>query len=171
MTKSRAAALLVALVSLAAVLVITVRGRGAGIQEVARPDREGVVSVELDGYRFVPPVMEIPAERPVRIVFTNNDDVVHDLSVGRVVAEDDGPIGYVDDLFAGLSPDVRPSEAQVGPSSAFPHFTLSVRPGATAAVSVTFPRDRIGAWEVGCFTAGGCHYRAGLAATLEIVDG
>lgn len=170
MTAMRVGALLIAFVALASAVVIVIRGLTAGSsQEVARPDSDGVVSVEMEGYRFRPAVLALPVDRPLAIRLTNHDDVVHEVSFGRTAEEEDAQ-GFVEDLFAGLDADVTPRNAQVGPSSAYPNFTLFVRPGATVTVDVTLPRDRVGTWEVGCFTAAGCHYRAGLSATVEVID-
>lgn len=171
MTGVRAGALTVAILVLVAVAALIVGEAGTGVTDpdVGRPGADGVLRVDLEGYSFRPPELVLPVEQPIELAFTNRGDVQHHVSVGRSVIERDGQqVGFEQDLFAGLTPEVEPASAQVGPSATFDTFVVVARPGETVSVSVNLSQDRVGEWQVACFTAGGCHYRAGLSGAVTV---
>ena len=58
----------------------------------------------------------------------------------------------------------------MGGTDAAGPFEILVEPRETVEVRVELPADREGDWEMGCFTARGAHYRAGLTGTVHVVD-
>lgn len=102
-------------------------------------------------------------------MIVNRDEVSHPLSFGRDLIESDGrPAGYAEGLFAGVDARVTPTSALLPPEGPDASSTVQVRGGETVTIEVTLPDDRAGGWEVGCFLAQGCHYEAGLNATLTV---
>jgi hypothetical protein len=131
-------------------------------------DAEGRLEIVLDSYAFVEDDLTVRAEEPATLVIVNRDEVSHPVTFGRDLVQDDGrAAGYAESLFAGLDPRVTPASAG---RDAVEHGTIVVRGGETVTVEVTFPRDRVGTWSVGCFLGRGCHYEAGLHGTLEVTD-
>lgn len=146
------------------VLVVQLTARSA-----TTPDADGRLEIAMEDYRFVPPEVTVPAEEPVTLVFDNHDEVGHHVTFGRdLIVEDGVEVGYEQDLFASAPVQVSPSRARVGPSEGFPNFTILVEPGATVEVITTLPTDTAGTWQLGCFTARGCHYRTGLVGELTV---
>lgn len=137
-----------------------------------RVDDEGAVEVSMRDYRFQPDELHVPAEMPVTISVVNRDENVHRVTFGRTIVEEDGEqLGFEEDLMAGLDPVVIPRRSIVGGVDHEGPLEVSVDPGETATISVTFPEERVGEWEMGCFNACGAHYRAGLAGTLQVEPG
>lgn len=134
-----------------------------------RPGPDGVLEVVMEDYRFTPAEFFVPAGEPVSIAFVNRDHVSHHVNFGRGVVEVDGrAAAFEEDLFAGLDVQVHPTGAQVEPGPPYRGFTLLVAGGSTVTVDVTLPPDRVGSWQLGCFTGRGCHFEAGLAASLTV---
>ena len=101
----------------------------------------------------------------------NEDDIAHDISIGRQVVEEEGrPLGYEQDLLATVDFTVVPSGARSQSVSGPPSTLITVVPDETVTLTVTFPESLVGAWEVGCFHSEGCQYNAGLRGTLEITE-
>lgn len=159
--------LVVGLVVLVAVVVGAVLwARPAG--DPGRADAEGRLEVVLEDYRFDVEDWTVPAGAPVTLVLVNRDEVSHPLTFGGALVEADGvPVGYEDGLFDGLAPVVTPASATVAEGEG-PGFTVAVPGGSTVTIEVTFPAERVGGWNVGCFLGRGCHLGAGLAATLTV---
>lgn len=125
--------------------------------------------VVMEGYRFSPTALDLPVGEPVTLELVNRDEVGHHVSFGREVVEvDRRPAAFAEDLFAGLDPRVTPTNAQVDPRLPDGGLTVLVQGGDTVTIEVTFPEDRAGTWQIGCFTGRGCHYRAGLAAEVTL---
>jgi plastocyanin len=154
---------LVALVAIAAVL-ITARQADPG-----RPDADGVLKVVMEDYAFSPSALTVIATEPVTFRFVNRDEVSHHVSFGRGVVEEAGrDVGFAEDLLDGLAPQVSPATARVELDPPYVGTVVQVQGGQTVDVTVTIPADRVGEWQAGCFTGLGCHFRAGLAATLVV---
>jgi hypothetical protein len=165
-TARRPTTLLVLITLALLVLAVVIPAR---LGAPASPDRTGRLEIVMEDYRFAPEDIVLPTETPLQLVFVNRDEVGHHVAIGRQVLVDGGTeVGFAEDLFAGTSPRVEPSRARVGPSEQHPTFTILVEPGTTASVSVTLPVERSGDWELGCFTAAGCHYRAGLVGDVTV---
>lgn len=165
-TSSRAvlAVVLAVLVVLAVVFWLFARQGGP-----AQPDGDGRLEIVMDGYEFEPADITLPTEVPLELVFVNRDDTVHHVSFGRNVMVDDGAeVGFAEDLLAGTNARIEPSRARVGPSEQFPTLSVQVEPDSRATLYVTLPEGRDGDWMVGCFTARGCQFRAGLAGTITV---
>lgn len=157
------AGLVVVLAVVAAVVVWTRPGPEPGLA-----DAEGRLEVVLEDYRFDVEDWTVPAGTPVTLVLVNRDEVSHPLTFGGALVEADGvPVGYEDGLFDGLDAVVTPASASAAEGEG-PGFTVAVPGGSTVTIEVTFPAERAGSWNVGCFLGRGCHLGAGLAATLTI---
>jgi uncharacterized cupredoxin-like copper-binding protein len=123
----------------------------------------------MEDYRFAPEEIALPTDTPLQLVFVNRDEVGHHVAIGRQVLEENGTqLGFAEDLFAGASVRVDPSRARVGPSEQHPTFTILVEPGTTATIWVTLPAEQAGDWELGCFTAAGCHFRTGMVGEVSV---
>jgi hypothetical protein len=166
MTANRAVAVLVGVVAVAIVVLITL----PDAQPAGVPDADGVLEIVMDTYRFAPDELRIEADRPVQLRFVNRDTATHDISIGRQVVETDTEqqVGFAEDLLADLEPIVTPPRALLELPEPYEAVAIRVPGGATVTVDVSFPGAYAGTWEVGCFTARGCHYRSGLSATLTI---
>lgn len=157
--------LVVGLVVLLALVVIVPRLVGGP----ASPGSDGTLEIVMQDYLFEPADIVLPAGTPIRLVFVNRDDTVHHVSFGREILLDDGAeVGFAEDLLAGTGARIEPSRARTGPSDQFPTLSVGVEPGETATLTVTLPEDRVGEWQMGCFTARGCQFRTGLAGTIEV---
>jgi plastocyanin len=149
----------------AVVLALAVAGCGA---PAGTPD-DGVLRVTMSDYHFDPAAWTIPADEEVQVLLTNEDEVAHDLSIGRdVVTDQQQPIGYGTDLLSELDFEVAPADARSRSVSGPPSTLVTVAPGTTVALTFTAPPELAGDWEIGCFHSRGCHYNAGLRGTLAI---
>jgi hypothetical protein len=156
----------IVVVAVAIILTFQVVGGDAG---TATPDADGVLEVVMDDYAFEPTEFAIPADEPVTLVFDNRDEVTHHVSIGRTVAEVDGrAIGFAEDLLAGIPVRVTPSSASITPEPPYQGTTVAVPGGQRVEIALTVPASQTGEWQIGCFTGRGCHYRAGLAASLLV---
>jgi plastocyanin len=160
--RSRTVALAGTVLLLVAVLVL------ADLPGGGTPDRSAW-EVVLQEYRFEPGELTIPAGQPVTLTFDNRDAVTHDVSMGRLVEEQHGrAIGFGEDLLEGIPLEVTPRSALRSPRPPYQGTTITVPGGQRVEVELTVPAQRVGEWQLGCFTGRGCHYRAGLAATLHV---
>jgi hypothetical protein len=166
MTANRVVAALVGVVAIAIVVLITL----PDAQPAGVPDADGVLEIVMDTYRFAPDELWVEADTPVQLRFVNRDAATHDISIGREVVETDAQqqVGFVEDLLADLEPIVSPPRALIDLPEPYQGTAVRVPGGATVTVDISVPEAYAGAWEVGCFTARGCHYRSGLSATLTI---
>jgi uncharacterized cupredoxin-like copper-binding protein len=150
---------LVALLAVAGVLLAdTVRSR-------EQPRSE--VEIVLGEYGIEPTSVAVPAGEPLTLTFTNTATAARDVGFGRDVVEQDGrPVAYAEDLLEGLEVRVDPVSARsVAPDGA---RVFTVAPGRAVTLRFEVPVDRAGEWELGCFSSRGCHYVAGLHATLVV---
>jgi hypothetical protein len=164
-TRSRVVIAVVVVIGVAVLGFVTLRS-GPAAGEV---DADGRLEVTVEDYRFDVDTWRLPVGEPIELVFTNRDEVSHPLTFGReLVVEGSGrlPTGYAEDLLVDLPTRVAPATALTeGPDGS---TTLQLLGGRTVTLAVTFPPDRAGTWQAGCFAGGGCHRVAGLDATLEI---
>jgi uncharacterized cupredoxin-like copper-binding protein len=159
----------VGLLLVAAIVLVLVSLVLAGGAPAGTADDDGRLEVVLQDYAFETDELSVPAGQPLTIVIVNRDEVSHPLSFGRGLLEEDGrPAGYADGLFAGLDARVTPTAAVLSPEPPDNSSTVQVRGGETVTIEVTLTEDRVGSWEVGCFLGQGCHYEAGLEATLTV---
>jgi plastocyanin len=157
-------ALLVGIVVLAA-LVLVVADLGA-----PTPSTTGTeIEVVMEDYRFADAGYTVPAGQPVTFTLVNRDEVTHHVSFGRVVAhEGQRVVGFEEELFADLAPRVIPASAATELPEPYTSWAAAVHGGETVTIEVTIPEGLRGEWQLGCFTGQGCHYQAGLAATLTV---
>jgi hypothetical protein len=163
-TMSRTGALLaVVIVGLAAFFLLN------DAPDVHHPDADGVVELTMSGYAFEPGWVAVPSAEPVTITIVNDNPYPQDLTFGRTVVEQDrSAVAFGDDLFAGLEPVVHPATAIVAPTPPAEGLTVRVPASGSVSIDVTIPQTHVGTWQIGCFSAHGCHYRAGLAAELRV---
>jgi plastocyanin len=155
------------LVGLAGALLLVLLADGA--DTIGRPDVDGILEVELEEYRFVPADLQVPADTPVTLVFTNRDEVTHDVSFGRgVVEEGQRAVGFEEDLLATAVVSVTPRSALTVAQAPYRSLSVAVQGGQTVTVQAEFTAAQRGEWQVGCFTGRGCHLQAGLLGTLTI---
>jgi plastocyanin len=151
---------------LAVVVFLTARSASGG---EARPDGAGVLEVEMADYLFVPERLVVPAGEPVSIRFVNRDEASHHVTLGREVLVERGrEVGYAEDLLDGLDATVHPSNAMVELTPAGTGTAVLIPGGREVTLDVTIPEDRVGTWEVGCFTGRGAHYMTGMHVELEV---
>jgi len=134
-----------------------------------RPGRDAVLEIVVEDYAMTPAEFMVPAEEEVTLVFVSDSQFDQNLTFGRSVIEEDGrPVGFQEDLLAGLDATVEPRTAWIDPTPTFDMVTLSVDPGGRVTVEVTFPEDRAGVWQVGCFLGNSCDYRVGPAGEITV---
>jgi plastocyanin len=158
------ATLLVGIVVLAALVLVFADLGGTS------PSTTGTeIEVVMEDYRFADGEFTVPAGQPVTVTLVNRDEVTHHVSFGRVVAQEgQRVVGFEEELLAGLSPQVTPASAAVELPAPSTSWAAAVHGGETVTIEVTIPEARRGEWQLGCFTGQGCHYQAGLAATLIV---
>ena len=105
--------------------------------------------VMTDAMRFVPDAITVKAGEPITFVVTNDGLIVHEFFGGT---QDDQDVHAVEMAAGGMSH---------GHDNA-----VSVKPGGTASLTMTFVK--VGSLLVGCHEPG--HYAAGMKATLTISD-
>ncbi len=140
------------------------------------------IEVRLDEFSFSPDPLEIPAERPVRLVVRNVGKVSHEFMAGREPKEND----FEDDLFAGVTVDIRSGEAAEmdgehgheagghdemegmrGMGHGDEHGTMvMVDPEKTTYMTFTLSASKRGTWSMACFVPG--HFAAGMRGTLVV---
>jgi hypothetical protein len=163
-TMSRTTVLLLAVLAIGVVLIITRPGEDPTVAS-----ESGQIEIAMEDYSFVPDDVTLPAEQPLELTFVNRDDAPHHVSFGRAPVTEGAEACFGDDLFEGLSPAVVPERALVTSGDGTATFEFLVEPQETVVVRVELPADREGEWEMGCFTARGAHFRAGLTGTVHVV--
>ncbi len=134
-----------------------------------RPGRDGVLEITVEDYSLTPDDFTVPAGEPVRLVFVSDNEFTQNLTIGRSVIEEGGrPVGFQEDLLAGLDARVEPRSAWIAPTSTVDAVTLSVKPGATVTLDVTFPEESVGSWQIGCYLGNSCDYRVGPAGQMTV---
>lgn len=119
----------------------------------ATPDPAAAAMVEVtmtDAMRFEPGALTVKRGEPVTFVVKNAGLIVHEFFVGTEAAQ-------VDHAAEMATP---------GMTSHSHHDGLSVKPGETGALTMTF--DEVGSQVVGCHEPG--HYDAGMSGMIRIVD-
>jgi hypothetical protein len=160
----RTLVLVLAVVGLGVILVVSRSGEDA--TRVAAD--AGQIEITMGEYRFEPEEVVLPTEQPLELVFVNNDDNAHHVSFGRAPVTEGSEACFDEDLFEGLSPVVVPARAHVSGQDGTEPFEILVEPQESVEVRVELPADRSGDWEMGCFTARGAHFRAGLVGTVHV---
>lgn len=134
-----------------------------------RPGRDGVLEIVVEDYALTPEAFTVPAGEAVTLVFVSENRFTQNLTIGRSVVEEDGrPVGFREDLLEGLTATVEPRSAWIAPTALFDAVTLSVKPGASVTLDVTFPEDRTGVWQIGCYLGNSCDYRVGPAGEMTV---
>jgi hypothetical protein len=155
------------LVAVAVIVGLIIAVSGGDTEASGRPDADGVVEVVIEDYRFHPDELFLPVEEPLHLVFENRGDNAHRIWFGREVVEEEGVEAcFEEDLFTDLSPAIVPERTRRASDDGAVGFVID--PDETVTVSVVLPADREGEWSLGCFSARGAHYRAGLSGTVHV---
>ena len=113
-------------------------------------DLTGEVAVTMtDAMRFEPAVVTVKAGVPITFVVRNAGVIVHEFFVGSVAEQVD-----------------HATEMAAGGMGHGHHNTLSLAPGVTGSLTMTFATA--GSLLVGCHEPG--HYEAGMQGTLTVID-
>lgn len=165
MTRTRTG-LLFLVVALAIVALVFTSGSPTRVGE---PDRDGELLVELAIRDFEPDHLYLPTSEPLQLTLVNHSDVGHTLAFGRgTVEEADHPASPAVDMLADLEVVTEPSTALVHATDEHPWTAIRVETDETVTVAFTLPEDRIGEWELGCFSARGCYYEIGFRADVTV---
>jgi hypothetical protein len=133
---------------------------------IGHPNRAGELEVVVAMRSFEPNHLYLPVEKPLTLTFVNQSDVTHWFSLGREVDDSTGrTTGFVEDLLADLKVRVVPARAVATDAG---HHVFSVETGQSITVAFELPADRVGEWELGCFTAAGCYYEYGFLAPVTV---
>lgn len=150
------------------------------------------IKVTLNEYTFRPERMRVRAGQTVTLTLVNvsAQKKLHEFMVGREVAKESGnrPGGYERDFFDRVAIKVsnakgiwrsNDGEAKVsgekkGELSSMAMgghggFMVELKAGGTATLTFTVPADRVGEWEIGCFSEAGDHYVKGMKGKLVVV--
>lgn len=156
---------LIALLAVGAVTLAVVLSGSSG----DRPGRDEVLEILVEDYALTPAEFTVPAGEEVTLVFVSESEFDQNLTIGRSVIEEDGrPVGFQEDLLAGLDATVEPRTAWIDPTPIFDMTTLSVDPGESVTVDITFPEDRAGVWQIGCYLGNSCDYGVGPAGEMTV---
>ena len=150
---------------------------GAEVQAQSVAGEPIVIKVTMADFSFSPTVLEIPADRPVTLVFVNTGVVEHEFMVGRRAVSGDFEV----DLFANVDVEIGSEDmADHDDTGAAPHahpamamdaqddHGTMVLTGPAMRSSMTFllPGDLRGEWEMACFIPG--HYDGGMHGTVIV---
>jgi plastocyanin len=150
------------------------------------------IKVVMNEYAFRPERITVRAGQSVTLTLVNasTQKKLHEFMVGRVAARDAGnrPAGYERDFFdhavikvsnaRGIwqlkDGDAKVSgekKAEIAGMAMAGHggFMVELKAGGTATLSFTVAADRVGVWEIGCFSEAGDHYTKGMKAKLVVV--
>jgi len=159
----------------------------AGIGQAA----PAAVKVSMTEYKFQSDRVLVRAGQTAAISLVNGSTKkkVHEFMAGREVAVSHGrPAGFKRDFFDGLAIKIsnekdiwklRPGNAKVtggmvmkesGGMAMGDHegFMIELQPGGTATLTFTVPANRVGEWEIGCFSEAGQHYTDGMKGKLVV---
>lgn len=137
--------------------------------QVARPDRDGVLEIVMADFELEPSEFALPAGEPVTLVFVNRQDFTHDLTFGRSLVQDNGrPAGFEEDLLEGIEARVTPPQAWITPRAPNRNVTIVVAANSTVTAQLVLPEHRVGTWQAGCFIGPGCDPRVGLSAEVTV---
>jgi len=160
----------------------------AGIGQAA----PAVIKVSMTEYKFQSDRISIRAGQTVAINLVNvsTKKKVHEFMAGREVAMSHGrQAGFKRDFFDGLAIKIsnqkgvwklRPGNAKVAGGTAMKEsgamamgdhegFMVELQPGGMATLTFTVPANRVGEWEIGCFSEAGQHYIEGMRGKLVVV--
>lgn len=166
MTMQRTSLLVAALVGIAVLLIVLVPEP----TRAGHPDAEGRLDVELVIRDFEPNQLVLPAGEPLTLTFVNHSDVGHVVAFGRgtVATESGHPAAPEADMLEGVSVEAEPFDALVAPTDEHPWTAFEIEQDETVTLRFTIPDDRVGEWELGCFTARGCYYEGGFRADVTV---
>jgi hypothetical protein len=141
----------------------------SGRPAVGHPDADGRLEVELAIRDFDPDHLYLPTGRELTLTFVNHSDVGHTIAFGRDTVERSGhPAAPAVDMLEGVTVQAEPAAALVRPTDDAPYTAFRMETGEQVTVRFTIPEDRVGEWELGCFTARGCYYEGGFRADVTV---
>jgi uncharacterized cupredoxin-like copper-binding protein len=158
----------------------------AGIGQAA----PAAVKISMTEYKFQSDRIFVRAGQTAAISLVNvsTKKKVHEFMAGREVAVSHSrPAGFKRDFFDGLAIKIsnekdiwklRPGRAKItggmvmnDPGMAMEGhegFMIELQPGGTATLTFTVPANRVGEWEIGCFSEAGQHYTDGMKGKLIV---
>ena len=149
------------------------------------------IKVTMDDFMFRPERITARAGQIVAITLVNvsGKKKLHEFMIGREVAKETGrPGGFERDFFKGVAIKVSDARAiwrsndgeakvsgerkgEIGGMAMAGHggFMVELKAGGTATLTFAVPADRVGEWEIGCFSEAGDHYMKGMKGKLVVV--
>lgn len=165
----------------------------AGMPAVTYGQAARTITVSMSDYKFQPERWTVRAGQRVTLVLRNISPQrkLHEFSVGREIVQDrrGQPAGYRRDFFAGVALQASATKGvwqmhagearMIGPMvktemsgmamAGHAGFMIELMAGGTATLTFTVPPDRVGEWEIGCFSEAGEHYGKGMKGRLLVV--
>ena len=148
---------------------------GAEVQAQSVAGEPIVIEVTMADFSFSPAVLQIPADRPVTLVFVNTGVVEHEFMVGRTAVNGDFEV----DLFANVNVEMGSEDAaDHDDAGAAPHdhpdtdvqddhgTMVLTGPGMRSSMTFVLPGVLRGEWEMACFIPG--HYDGGMHGTVIV---
>jgi len=148
---------------------------GAEVQAQSVAGEPIVIEVTMADFSFSPAVLQIPADRPVTLVFVNKGVVEHEFMVGRRAVNGDFEV----DLLANVNVEMGSEDmADHDDTGAAPHdhpgmdvqddhgTMVLTGPGMRGRMTFVLPGDLRGEWEMACFIPG--HYDGGMHGTVIV---
>lgn len=150
------------------------------------------IKITMNDYTFRPNRITARAGQNVTITLVNasTQKKLHEFMIGREVAKEQGdrPTGYNRDLFERVAIKVSNAKgvwtsndgeakvsgemkAEMGGMAMGGHggFMVELKAGGTATLTFSVPADRVGEWEIGCFSESGDHYLKGMKGKFVVV--
>lgn len=150
------------------------------------------IKITMNDYTFRPNRITARTGQTVTITLVNasTQKKLHEFMVGREVAREPGkrPTGYTRDLFERIAIKVSNAKGiwrsndgeamvtgemkpEMGGMAMAGHggFMVELKAGGTATLTFTIPAERVGEWEIGCFSEDGDHYLKGMKGRFVVL--
>lgn len=142
-------------IAVAAVVAITLAACGGSSNDASSSSGTKTIEVEMRDIAFSPKSIDVPAGKPVRLVFHNRGKVAHDAFIGDQKAQADHKMEMNDSGSGGMAG----MDHGGGDAAA-----ITVQPGKTGELTHTFQSgDEM---LIGCHQKG--HYAAGMKLTVNV---
>lgn len=120
--------------------------------------------VVMKNFKFIPNTLNLPVNKPVKLIFKNKANIVHAFMAGKNGVRADKK-GFKKSLFRGV--DVKHDGGMAGTN---PSFMIGVKPHTKASITFTLPAKDKGTWKFGCFKTIGnkTHYSMGMKGKIHV---
>jgi uncharacterized cupredoxin-like copper-binding protein len=134
-----------------------------------------VIEVTMADFSFSPAVLQIPADRPVTLVFANTGLVEHEFMVGRRAVNGNFDVDLFENITVEMASEAVADhdDADTAPhdhpaaEAQDDHGTMVLTgPGMQSSMTFMLPGDLRGEWEMACFIPG--HYDGGMHGTVIV---